>query len=214
MSTRLGGPRVVGVLLAAGRSTRMRHHTGQLKQLSSLGGTPLCRHAALALAEAGFASLLAVVPAGEPGEQIQEALAGLGFGFVVNPDPTRGLASSFRVAAQALEPRIDAAQFALADMPFVTAQTHRAVLEIFGQSRAPVVLTRYGEQPSMQAGVHAPPNLFRADLLPELAALPDQDQGPRELVRRFAGQLLAVQRPALELTDIDTPQQLAAAQAL
>ncbi len=200
----------------------MSHHTGQLKQLSNLGGKPLCRHAALALAEAGFASLLAVIPAGEPGEQIREALAGLGFGFVVNPDPARGLASSFRAAAQALEPRADAAQFALADMPFVTAQTHRAVLEAFGRTRAPVVLTRYGEQPAMQTGgqtagqtgVQAPPNLFRADLLPELAALPDQDQGPRELVRRFAGQLLAVQRPALELTDIDTPEQLAAAQAL
>ncbi|GGL09266.1 nucleotidyltransferase family protein [Deinococcus radiotolerans] len=198
---------VAGVLLAAGRSTRM----GRPKQLEPLAGRPLVRHAAQALADGGHDTLLCVLPPGEVGEGVRAALAGLPFTFVVNPDPARGLASSFRVAAAALPAGL-AANFALADMPLLSGAEHSALLAAFRDSGAPVVLAEYagpGTEP-----VRAPPHLFRADLLRAVQDTPDADHGPRHLIRQHAAQAVTLTFPARLLLDVDTPEGLAQAQAI
>lgn len=198
-------PAVAGVLLAAGRSTRM----GRPKQLLPLAGEPLVRHAALALAGGGHAHLLAVVPPGDIGRSIRGLLADLNFAFAENPDPARGLASSFRAAVSALPPGL-AANFALADMPLVTAGMHRALLDTFAQSGAPVILAEYGDGAE---GVRAPPHLFRADLLAGIADAPDADQGPRALIAAHRAGALTLRFAAAALLDVDTPADLERAQA-
>lgn len=200
-------PPVWGVLLAAGRGTRM----GRPKQLLPLGGVPLVRHAALALAGGGHDGLLAVLPPGEVGEGVRAALADLPFAFAVNPEPGRGLLGSFRVAAQALPPEVAGANFALGDMPFVTPAMHAALVRAFRETGAPAVLARYGD-PGGEA-VGAPPHLLRADLLRELPGLPDADHGPRALVRAHRAQALTLTFPGAHLLDVDTPEALARAQA-
>lgn len=195
-------PKVAGVLMAAGLSTRM----GQPKQLALLAGAPLCRYAALALAGAGHTSLLAVIPAGAVGAGIRTALADLPFEFVENPDPARGMLSSFKVAIAALPDSLDAANFALADMPYLTTAVHNALLDTFAASRPPLVLAEYGSD-----AVRAPPHLFRADLLPEILALPDSDHGPRVLLKKYAAETQSLRLPAELLLDIDTPEALAQA---
>ncbi|ABF44517.1 hypothetical protein Dgeo_0214 [Deinococcus geothermalis DSM 11300] len=194
---------VAGVLLAAGRGTRM----GQPKQLALLRGVPLVRHAALALAGGGFDVLLAVIPPGAVGEGVQAALADLPFGFAVNPDPARGLAGSFRVAAAALPAGVAAAHFALADMPRLTPGVHARLLAAFRETGAPLVLAEYGDPDT--AGVRAPPHLFRADLFPALRVLPDADHGPRLLLQQHAREAVTLRLPADLLTDVDTPEDLA-----
>lgn len=216
---------IAGVLLAAGLSTRM----GRPKQLEVLRGWPLCAYAAQALAQAGHEYLLAVIPPSEVGERIRAALAEWPFVFVVNPDPARGMASSFRVAVQTLQDtRLDfaAVNFALADMPLITADIHRALLDAFRGStlpevgcgcghdapesapsevKVPVVLAEYGVG---HDAVRAPPHLFRADLLQEVLNGPDADHGPRQLIKAHAAQGLVVRFPANLLLDVDTPQDL------
>lgn len=199
-------PPVWGILLAAGRGSRM----GRPKPLVPLGGRPLIAHAAAALAGGGYGGLLVVVPPGEVGEGVGAALAAWPFAAVVNPQPERGLLSSFRVALGALPQGAGAAAFALADMPLVTAGTHRALVSAFRETGAPLVLARYGDGPE---AVHAPPHLLRADLWPEVLALPDADHGPRAVLRAHAAGAVTVGVPARELLDLDTPQALAAAQA-
>lgn len=171
------------------------------KPLVPLAGRPLCRHAAEALASAGDAVRLAVVPAGEAGDAVRAALGGLGYRFAVNPEPERGLLSSFRAAVQALPPELDGAVFTLADMPLVSPDTHRALRAAAEYS--PAAQCRYGE-------VSAPPLWLHAGLFPALLALPQADTGPRALL---AG---AVQVPCSpgELLDVDTPQALAEAARL
>lgn len=193
------GP-VWGVLLAAGQSRRM----GRPKQLAPLWGQPLVRRAALALAGGGFGGLLAVLPPGELGEEVREALAGLPYTFATNPDPARGLAGSFRVAGAALPPGLAAAHFALADMPRLTAEAHAHLLAAFRRTGAPLVLAEYGEE-----AVRAPPHLLRADLLAFLPGLPDADHGPRALLRQHAAQAITLRFPAALLADVDTPGDLA-----
>lgn len=197
---------MAGVLLAAGLSTRM----GQPKQLADLHGRPLCTYAARALANAGHDRLLAVVPPGDVGDRIRAALSGLGFEFVVNPEPGRGLASSFRAAVQALPSGLAGANFALADMPLVTADLHRALLGAFRDSGAPVVLAVYGDG---EGAVRAPPHVFRADLLEAVQATPDADHGPRSLIALHRAHAVTVSVPAGLLLDVDTPEALAAAHA-
>ncbi|MDV6375113.1 nucleotidyltransferase family protein [Deinococcus arenicola] len=191
---------VAGVLLAAGRSTRMGHP----KQLAELNGQPLCRYAAQALAQV-YSPLLAVIPPGEVGEGIRVALSGLPFTFAVNSQPELGLASSFRVAAEHLPPGLGGAAFALADMPLVTADLHAGLLSAFRETNAPVVMAAYGEG---DEAVRAPPHLLRVDLLPELPTLPDADHGPRRVIAVQGKAALVLNFSAELLLDVDTPEGL------
>lgn len=207
MTTALPGP-VAGVLLAAGLSTRM----GQPKQLVTLAGRPLVAHAAQALADGGHDHLLCVIPPGGVGEGIRAALAAWPFAFVVNADPARGLAGSFRAAVAALPAGLAGVNFALGDMPLLTGAQHAALIGAFRASGAPVVLAEYagpGDEP-----VRAPPHLFRADLLRAVQATPDADHGPRQLIRQQAAQAVTLTFPARLLLDVDTPAALAQAQAV
>ncbi|CAM3626628.1 NTP transferase domain-containing protein [Deinococcus frigens] len=196
---------VAGVLLAAGRSTRM----GRPKQLAVLNGQPLCLYAAQALARV-YSPLLVMLPPGKVGQGIRAALADLPFAFVVNPQPELGLASSFRVAAAHLPSGLGGAAFALADMPLVTAELYGALLSAFRETNAPVVMAAYGEG---SGAVRAPPHLLRADLLPELLTLPDADHGPRQVIAAHRRASVTLNFPAALLLDVDTPEGLPQAEA-
>ncbi|MFC6592856.1 NTP transferase domain-containing protein [Deinococcus lacus] len=133
----------------------------------------------------------------------------LGFECLTNPEPQRGLLSSFQVGAAALLAGGEegpGAVFTLADMPLVSIDTHQHLLALGPETEA--AQCRYGEG---EAAVSAPPLLLRADLLPALLALPAADIGPRALLRGRTVTLLP--RPAAELLDVDTPQALAQAAA-
>lgn len=212
---------VAGVLLAAGLSSRM----GRPKQLAALQGKALVRWAAEALLGAPFTPWLAVIPPGETGERIREVLSDLPFQYAVNPQPQRGMLSSFQTAELHLPDDLLGVNFALADMPLLTPSVHRAMLNTFLDSPGPaenrvssfiplegyvpLVMAEYGET---EGAVRAPPHLFRRDVLRGVHALPDADRGPRELGRRYAAHSLVVRFPAALLLDIDTPQALAAAE--
>ncbi|GAA4019293.1 NTP transferase domain-containing protein [Deinococcus rubellus] len=186
---------VWGVVLAAGLSRRL----GQPKQLLALGGETLVRRAARAVLAAEFAGVVAVVPPGELGIRIRAVLADLPLVFTECPRPDLGLSESFRAGLAALPGGVAAAHFALADMPFVTSQHHRAVLELFRETNAPLVLARYGAE-----GVRAPPHLFRADLFGGFTQ--SGDHGPKHLIREYSAQAAWVTLPSAALRDVDTPQ--------
>lgn len=186
---------VWGVVLAAGLSRRL----GQPKQLLTLGGETLVRRAARAVLAAEFAGVVAVVPPGELGLRVRSALGDLPLVLTDCPRPDLGLSESFRVGLAALPGGVAAVHFALADMPFVTAPHHRAVLELFRETNAPLVLARYGE-----GGVRAPPHLFRADLFGGFTQ--SGDHGPKHLIREYGSQAAWVTLPEEALRDVDTPE--------
>lgn len=173
---------------------------GVPKPLVPLWGRPLSRWAAEALAGADDELRLAVIPAGKAGENLKAALDGLGFQWVVNEAPERGLLSSFQVAILALPPGLDGAIFTLADMPLVSHETHTRLRQLAAaDSQTAAVQCVYG-------GVSAPPMLLRSQLFPELLRLPPTDSGPRSLLRQVKVQQLPCS--AAELLDIDTVQAL------
>jgi molybdenum cofactor cytidylyltransferase len=188
---------VTAVVLAAGASTRMGEH----KLLLPLGGEPIVRRTVREVCGAGFDDVVVVL--GRGADRVREAIGGLPCRAVINPDYERGMGTSFRSAVATLT-RCDAALFALADQPFVTAAHYRQVRDAWDQGRPLIVGVRYGT-------VMAPPHLFGRELFAELSTL---ENGARPVLERHAARARMLDFPADLLMDIDTPDDYRRAQAL
>ena len=117
---------VAGVILAAGRSTRMAPRN---KLLEDIGGRPvIARVAEVALASAARPI---VVVTGFEAERIAVALRGLDLTCIRNPDFAAGLSTSLRAGLAALPADCDGALVLLGDMPFVEAGDLAALIGAF-----------------------------------------------------------------------------------
>jgi molybdenum cofactor cytidylyltransferase len=183
---------VAVVLLAAGSSSRF----GPADKLSaSLNGVPLGLHAAGTIARLPFALKIAVTRPGGPD------FASLGFNEIVNPDPASGQSGSIKLglaAARQVDPA--AVLIALADMPYVTGD-HLVSLMNALDDEHPVVASNDGQRSS-------PPALFARTHLFILEQL-EGDVGARVALRGG----LAISAPAVELLDVDVPDDLTRAGA-
>jgi len=186
---------ITGVILAAGASSRM----GTQKLLLPLGGEPLVARTVRQVVESGVDDVLVVV--GHEHERVLAAIEGLRCRHAINLEYATGMGSSFRTAVGELA-NSDAAMFALADQPFVTASEYRRLLDAFltrppGQAQPPrIVSVRYGD-------VTAPPHLFDREFFPELAVL---EHGARPVLQRHRDRTVVLQFPPELLLDIDTPE--------
>jgi CTP:molybdopterin cytidylyltransferase MocA len=163
-----GAGQVLGVVLAAGGSTRM----GRPKQLAELAGRPLLAHALAALDEApvdrvvvalgGAADLvLGRVELGRAEPLVVEGWAA-GMGHV--------LASTLAQAGGDWR----AVVVLLGDQPLVPGRAVARVVEAWRAGAGPVVTATYGGRPGH-------PKLFDRRLLPDLLRLAG-DAGARQLV--------------------------------
>ena len=182
-------PMVTAVVLAAGASTRM----GVQKLLLPLAGEPLVRRTVRQVCDAGFDEVLVVV--GNDWENTLAALEGLPIRHAVNADYATGMGSSFRTAVSDLGGS-EAAMFALADQPFVTANEYRTILEAYRREAPAIVSVRYGD-------VTAPPHLWTREFFPELAQL---QHGARSVLERHRDRTLVLQFSPDLLMDLDTPE--------
>src|SRR5262249_53110034 len=135
-------------------------------------------------------------------EKVLQALEGLPIRHAINAQYQEGMGTSFRTAIEHIGDA-EAALFALADQPFVTAEHYRSLLDIFRAQSPAIVSVRYGD-------VTAPPHLFSKELFPELAALV---HGARPVLERHTDRRIVLQFPAELLQDIDTPDDYEVAKA-
>jgi molybdenum cofactor cytidylyltransferase len=131
--------RAVAVVTAAGSAERF----GGKKLLTPIEGEPLLDHTINALLEGGVAEVIVVV--GKDGraelERDVNAMLDPRVRVVENPDPARGMFSSIQEGvAQA---QGDAILVMPGDMPFVSPETVRAVIEAYARQPA-IVSPRYG----------------------------------------------------------------------
>lgn len=187
------------VILAAGASRRM----GRNKMLLELGGETLVHRAARRALAAGLAPVVMVL--GHESDRVRAALAGLPVEFAVNPDFTGPTSKSMHQGLGRLGPEIDAVVLMLGDMVFVTETMLAGLRAVARDSGAPLVVSRYGD-------VTAPPLLFRRTLFGELLAWTGEGCG-KAVVEAHRHEAVYVERPAAVLTDLDTPQDFAAALA-
>ncbi|HTR01640.1 MAG TPA: nucleotidyltransferase family protein [Thermoanaerobaculia bacterium] len=187
-----GEARTAGVVLAAGRSTRM----GRNKLMLEVGGETLVARAVRTAAAGGLDPVIVVL--GHEAARVESALDGLACRAVFNPDHARGQGTSFRAGIAAVPSDAGAAVVVLADMPRVTPEMIRALLERHRSGNEPLVVSEYG-------GVHAPPTLYGRALFPRILAASGCG---RDVVREHRAEAAVVAWPAGMLADVDEPADL------
>lgn len=192
---------IPGVVLAAGASTRM----GCPKALLPLGPgrDTFLERIVLTLAAASVDDIVVVLAPGA--EAVARAVAELPVlvRAVENPDPSRGQLSSVLVALAVVDhPGVTGMLVWPVDVPLVTADTVRTLVEAARRTRAPVVRPAKG-------GRHGHPVIFDRAVFDELRRA-DPVRGARGVVRAHADRVVDVEvddeGPFL---DVDTPEDYA-----
>src|SRR5216110_3737546 len=192
--------RVAGVILAAGASRRM----GRNKMLLELQGESLVRRAAQRALTSGLSPVVVVI--GHEADRLRAELKGLPLEFAINPDYTGPTSGSLHRGLNVLGVDVEAVVVMLGDMVRVTAETLAMLVAAARGTEAPLVVSRYGD-------VTAPPLLFRRALFGELLAWSGEGCG-KTVVQRHRDEAVYLDWPAQALTDVDTPEDFAAAQRL
>jgi molybdenum cofactor cytidylyltransferase len=187
------------VILAAGASSRM----GRAKAALPLGtGETFLSHIVKTMSAAGLSDIVIVSGANPeatraacpPSSRVQ---------LVHNPRWQTGQLSSLLTGLDVpASTPIEAAIVALIDVPLVSAQTVRALVGAWRESRAPIVRPARGHE-------HGHPVIFDAAVFEELRRA-DLDVGAKAVVRAHETEILnlAVEDPGA-YQDIDTPEDYA-----
>ena len=191
-------PRIAAVVLAAGRSQRMR---GGNKLLEPVDGRPLVARAAGA-AIASEADPVIVVT-GHQHEQVAAALEGLNVTLAHNGDYRDGLSASVHAGLAAVPAGHDGAVLMLADMPDVDAEVVDRLMAAFDpvEGRAIVVATH--------GGTRGNPVLFARRYFPDILRVTG-DTGARHVVDTHDEAVCEIECGTdAPLVDLDTPEALA-----
>jgi molybdenum cofactor cytidylyltransferase len=187
---------IYGLLLAAGRSSRM----GQPKQLLPWQGRPLVRH----VAEVALASQLAglVVVLGAAAQETRAALQGMHVApmLVDCPNFVSGQSASLRCGLEVLPPAACGAVVLLVDQPLITPELLNRMVQQFTEHPGVVALVPRFE------GRRGNPVLLGAMLFADLQKL-EGDRGARDLLQLHADRIywLDLDDPAV-VVDLDTPE--------
>lgn len=191
-------PRIAGLVLAAGRSSRMGIAN---KLLQVVDGSPMLTLALNAIEESDACAT--VVVTGHETDAISPLLRGRNILAVHNPNYADGLSTSLKLGLKALPKDIDGVLICLGDMPRVTSEHMNMLIAAFNplEGRALIVPTFKGAQGN--------PVLWSAEFLPALQALKG-DQGAKPLFVEYADRMAEVEMSDdAILLDIDTPEKLA-----
>ena len=188
--------RIAGIVLAAGRSSRMGPRN---KLLESVGGEPMVRRVA-AVANVGGAKPVVVVTGHEAAE-VGAALHGLGVTVILNLEYADGLSTSLRAGLSALPVEIDGALILLGDMPEVEASVLSALMSAFTGTSAICVPVRHGRKGN--------PVLWGRRYFPEMMELTG-DAGAKPLMARHQAQVIEVEVATDSIfQDVDAPDDIA-----
>jgi molybdenum cofactor cytidylyltransferase len=194
--------RIAAVVLAAGRSTRMR---GPNKLLAEIARRPLVR----IVAEEALASHAdpVIVVAGHQRAEVEKALAGLRVRIVHNPDFADGLGTSLRAGIAAVPADSDAAIVCLGDMPRVDTALMNRLIAAFDPDRGALAVV-----PTFE-GKRGNPVLWSRRFFPDLMAI-EGDVGARHLIGRYSEAVAEVPvEGKAALIDVDTPEALSGVKA-
>jgi molybdenum cofactor cytidylyltransferase len=195
-------PSIAAIVLAAGKSSRMR---GANKLLAEVDGTAMVVRAV----DTALASKArpVVVVTGNDAERVTAVLAGKPVTVIHNPDYADGISTSLKRGLAALPADVDGALICLADMPRLAPATLDRLIAAFNpvEGRAICLPTWNGKRGN--------PVLWARRFFPEMAELAG-DVGARHLIGEHADLVCEVSMPDDSiLTDIDTPEALAALRA-
>lgn len=187
---------MVGVLLAAGRSTR---YGAANKLLADLDGRPVVARAAAALASADLDAVLAVV--GFEHGRVRTALGDAVDDVLVNESWADGQGTSVAAGAEAARSRdADAVLFALGDMPWVGPEAVAALRDAYRGGLGDALAAAH-------EGRRGNPVLFDARHCDALAALDGTTGGAAVFADSEDAALVETGDPGVR-RDVDRPSDL------
>ena len=178
---------------------------GPNKLLAEIGGKPLVRIAA----EQALASRArpVIVVTGHQRERVEAALAGLPVEFVHNPDFAEGLAPRSRPASPPCRRSADGVIVCLGDMPQVDAALIDQLVAALDAGEGRAGRGADDRRPARQSGGLVAPLLHRSD-----GGRRRHRRAP--LIGRYSEAVIEVPLSGkAALTDVDTPEALAAVRA-
>lgn len=186
------GDQIHGVILAAGRSSRM----ATPKPLLEIGAETFLQRSVHTLRAAGCDHVHAVVNVASTGAGSEGS--GLGADLIVNEDPESEQIDSLRLVLRRLSPEVAAVVVLPVDLPLVAVETARALVEAYRAEPAPLYLPFHN-------GVAGHPVLLDRTVFDEVLTT-EFDEGVRSLIMAHARDLreVPVTDPGI-LIDIDTP---------
>jgi molybdenum cofactor cytidylyltransferase len=190
-----GMPTIPGVLLMAGRSSRL----GFPKALLPLGRGCLIEWTLSRVLSSRLSPVILVL--GDRRLPLRRVLAPFQghpkLRLLYNPDFALGMSTSIRKGLEAIDPAVPGVMFILGDQPLLRTATIDKLLRVFRSGGAPAVVPVYAGQPGN-------PVIFRRELL-EALKRQQGDVGGRELIKKHQAtvQFLPI-RPAYQGWDVDT----------
>ncbi|MGC2409662.1 MAG: nucleotidyltransferase family protein [Methyloceanibacter sp.] len=191
------GLQIAGVVLAAGRSSRMAPLN---KLLEKIGVEPIVRRVAAVALASGAHPIIVVT--GHEASRVTEALKGLEVTTVRNSSYSKGLSTSLRAGLGALPAGIDGAFVCLGDMPEVEGPVLGALMAAFAANgpRAICVPVRNGRRGN--------PVLWGASHFAEIVDI-SGDNGAKPVIARHEDCVIEVQVLSDSIfADVDAPQDL------
>jgi len=189
------------VVLAAGRASRMGADGGH-KLLATFDGVPLVRRSVEAAIAAAPGRVIVVTGHREP--DIRAALGGVPAKLVSNPDYLSGMASSLTAGLSAIDERAAGMLVMLADMPDVTTDDLRKLLDRFSAEGGRAV-TR-----ATAAGQRGNPVILPRQTFSAIRQLVG-DVGARHIIEKCGLPVIDVELGPAARLDLDTPEQIMAA---
>jgi len=192
---------IPAVVLAAGKSSRMGR-TKALLPVGSLHETFLTRIIRV-LREGGIDAIVVVIGGDAAAVRASLPRSDASLAAVENPRYEEGQLSSLLVGLAAVEQRhdeVDAVMVTLVDLPLISADTVRSVLDAFrAKPDAPLVRPRRG-------GRYGHPVIFNRSIFGELRRA-DPSKGAKPVVHAYAAQEVNVDVvDDGAFIDIDTPE--------
>ena len=181
------------VVLAAGNARRF----GENKLAAEVDGRSLILRALETVPGELFDNVVVVTQYPE----ILELAGAFHFSAVYNPHPDWGVSHTIRLGLTGLRD-CEGVLFLVSDQPLLTRESVQRLVELWKRQPDRIAALGHG-------GVRGNPCLFPARFFPELMAL-TEDRGGSSVIRRHEEDLVLLEVQARELTDVDTPEAMAA----
>jgi molybdenum cofactor cytidylyltransferase len=189
-------PKVSGIILAAGKAERM----DKAKQLLPFRGTTILGQVSKNALDSSLHEIIVVL--GYAAEKIRQVTDFGHAQIVINPDYADGQSASLKAGLSGISDESVAALFLLGDQPLIGADVIDAILEVYRNAPAPIVIPTY-------SGTRGNPVLIDRALFPRIKSLRG-DVGARFLFDEYADQLLEIEMGDEYLAfDVDTPDDYA-----
>ncbi len=165
-------PRLIGILLAAGLSTRM----GEPKQLLPFGESTIVETVVDSMLMSKLDSVIVVV--GHCAQQVREKLGARPIQIVFNPDYREGMLSSAQCGVRALNETTDAFALMLVDQPFITPTLIDTVVNAYVQTEKGIAVPSYNYR-------RGHPVIFHRRYAADILALGADSGGVRTLFKTY-----------------------------